>query len=1098
MTTLLAAPALGASYTVDSLDDGDVDDVGTFRWAIEQANNNAGMDTINFDAVLLAEADSDFVIQIELDSALQTISEELEIVAPIVDEGLPTHQEYFIDIVRDPSAGDEILVTETITLRNVELRSNALIFNGGTNSDPVGTIDVVYDIGDFSHDIFWVLSDRDEDRNLDVEEPGRIVKTGQGELGLLPSQGAFGEYTGPTLLVDGVIRTDTRSLTGDIQLCASTGAGDDYDSEDCDSALLVFEMPSTTIDTELDRGGVPTDGTYDGVISSTAGSAARVVKTGIGTLTLTGANTYDGDTYIMQGELRSDHDSIPAISDSGSDIYICPGVASITKPDFANPLVTNDDIDCDSVDPAVLTLDISEDTIFAASLYGQGDLNKEGGAEFTLGDQSTFGGTVTVREGQLNVDDDLGTAGASTTEVEVRINDGAELNDTGTIYGDVDVRDGGEMFGDGTVEGDTRIRSGGLVTGTLTLNGDVDVDGRLVVGGGGSVTGNVDVGDGGTALGSGDINGDVAVESGGEIRGDLDINGDLALSGRLDLTLVDMNADSATFADGSRIEINPEINGGDPGSLFVVGTLALRGGAVDVRFNNIDLADLPEGRFLVASATGALDGTLTGGQNGDGVLSEFAIFDVDLEYGATACAGGGANEVCLDIAFDPVLSDDADTRNQRAIAGALDAAYTCAQDPGSPECQIDQDTADDFLDLYGNFAVPIDEVPDILDRLSGTDYAAVADVRSSAVSRFNRTVSRRFDLELLGVEAKPAANDEGEVALPGVSLGGVRWLALGGGARNYDDRRSQRMPWRRKKPREPMPINRHAGAGGFTAWLDMHGVMGELDGDENASDVDYHIYGPLVGLDYGITENIALGVTLGYTRNELETPGNRSRSTGDSYQGGVYFGALFEEFYVTGAFRYAYSDFETRRRIRFGNVRRTARADFDTNDISGFIEAAYKLPFPDFVPIPDNVAVQPFVSASYSNLDQGSFRESNAGSLNLDIDSQKLDSLHTNVGVRLALFGRDDENRYMLPQLRVSYEREWLDPDRPLDASLPAAGTGGEFEIDGVELPKDRAVIGVTSEAGVTDTINLFVDYDLRVAPDLLEHSLAFGVRALF
>ncbi len=1032
LAAALTLPTTGAlaqmTYTVTSLDDTDSDDVGTFRWAVEQANNSAGLDTIEFDASLIASADSDFVIELELNSALQTITDEVEIVGPTADDMDPNSQEYFIQIVRDPSESDEIIVNETIIFRNAIIRSNALVIVGGSDSDPVGNIDAVFDIGDFVFDFHWPLSEHQSGVGLVVDEPGRVVKTGHGELALFPSQGGFGDYSGGALLVDGVLRTDTRGLTGDVQLCTSTAGNGYAASADCDAALLVFEMPGVLQDDTIDRNNPPTDGTFAGDISGSVvgAGAASVVKTGAGTLTLTGNNTYAGDTYVMEGELRGDLDAIPS-----SQIHICPGVAPISKPGYENPALTDPaDIECDSVNDAVLTLDIEDDDELAAALVGDGVVNKEGNGELTIGtmaSQAGFGGTLIVRDGQLTLDTALGTAGV-----------------------DVQVRSGGTMSGTGTVEGDVEVRTGGRLLGALTIDGDLDLDGRL------------------------------------------------------DLTDQDLTVESQTTIDnGAQIDVDATLGAAGIGLLVANGDLVLGDGAVAPDLGVVDVAAPPVGSFLIAEvpAAGTLSGTLTGGENGNGIAFENAIFDLDLTYGTgTACTTTNPTDaaVCLGISFDPVLSDDAETSNQRAIAAALDQAYTCAQDPTSAACQISQETADDFNELYGNFAVPARDIPAILDELTGDEYAAFADVRASAVGRFNRTVSRRFDLELLDVEANGDGGESDDVALPAVSTGGMRWLALGGGTRTFDDRRSLRMPWRRKTPREPMPIDRHVGAGGFTGWLDMQGVFGELDGGKNADDIDYRIYGPVFGIDYGLTENLVLGLSLGYTRNEIETPGDRARGTGDSYQGGLYFGALFEDFYIAAAARYAYTDFETRRRIRFGDLRRTARADFDARDISGFFEAAYRLPFPEFMKVPSNLAIQPYVSVAYSSLDQGDFRENDAGSLNLHVDSQIYDALQSGVGVRIAFFGRDAENRYMLPQLRLAYEREWLDPERPLDANLPAAGSSGDFEVEGVELPRDRAVIGVTSEVGVTSRVNLFVDYDLRVAEDLLEHSLALGLRALF
>ena len=229
-----------------------------------------------------------------------------------------------------------------------------------------------------------------------------------------------------------------------------------------------------------------------------------------------------------------------------------------------------------------------------------------------------------------------------------------------------------------------------------------------------------------------------------------------------------------------------------------------------------------------------------------------------------------------------------------------------------------------------------------------------------------------------------------------------------------------------------------------------------------------------------------------YTRNELKTPGTRAKMRGNTYQGGAYVGAMFDDFHLTTSVRYAYSDLETRRSIRFDDVDTTATADCDSQDISAFFEAAYH------VPMPANVLLQPMVSVTYDQLDQDSFSESGVGSLNLTFDRNKLDTVQTNLGVRIALFGRDDEGRYMLPQLRLAYEREWLDESRTLSGSLPAAGVDDDFEIEGVSLPRDRFMVGASSEVGVTDRINLFADYDLRAAKSLLEHSLAFGLRAVW
>lgn len=1021
LVALASVPSMlaAATFTVDTLSDGAVEDRGTFRWAVDQANENAGEDTIIFDQALLDQANSDNVLQIVLTSAPLIITSALIIEGPI---DLSDGTEYFVDIVRDPNEGEEFEVNENLTLRNAELRSNAIVFNGGTGN----TIDLVYDIGDFVHDIFWWVIDHDTQRPLD--KPGRLVKTGSGELALLPPTA---DYSGGTLLVAGVLRTDTRSLQGDVQICENE-SGNRFESTatQCEEALLIFELPSVTIDPDALRSDPPVNGTYAGDISSESvdGKNGRVVKTGIGTLTLTGDNSYQGGTHIMQGEVVGDTEAIQG------DVFICPGVAGIAKPNGGLPIT------CDLTEPSQLTFDISSGSNFIGTLNGQGIVKKDGPAKLTFDtSQATFAGDVQIDAGELAVNDELG-AGAA--EVDVSVNHGGTLSGSGTINGDVDVN------------------SGGTLLGSATINGDVDV------------------------------------KAGGEIKGSLNLTADFRLRGTLDLTDQTMTGTTATIDDNSIIAIDIGILGG-AGHLDLSDTLTLRAGAVDVEFDPDFVLTLSPGDparfFTIAESDNPITTQLTGGEDGDGIRFKAAIFNLTLSYDHVSCSG--ANNVCLGTVFAPVLEDDAVTHNQKAIARALDQAYNCANIGG---CTIDPDVAADFNLVFSNFSVPSRDIPDILDQIAGEEYAAFADLRSAGAARFNRSISRRFDLEL-DAESENAEsdlekdeNDKSAPKIGDVSAAGPRWQTLGASARSRSDYRNFRMAWRGHSPKDPMPVSRHAGKGGWTGWMDIHGVMGELDGNNDADDIDYRIYGPLFGIDYGVSENLTVGLSMGYTRNELKTPGTTSKGRGNTYQGGAYLGAMFDKFHLTAAARYAYSDLESRRRMRVGNLDRTATADFDASDTSAFLEAAYH------VPLPGSFAVEPVIAVAYNHLSQGAFDESGAVSLNLEIDKQEFDTVQTSLGVRVGIFGRDSEDRYVYPQLRLAYEREWLDKNRSVSANLPSAGTNGAFKLDGLALPRDRVVIGVSSEAGVSDRINLFVDYDLRASKDLLEHSLAFGFRAIW
>jgi outer membrane autotransporter protein len=110
--------------------------------------------------------------------------------------------------------------------------------------------------------------DISEDATLPAGFEGSVEKTGAGALTLTGSN----SYTGGTTVTAGTLRGDSSSLQGNI----------------LNNAALVFDQAS--------------EGGYGGVISGSGG----VEKTGAGTLTLGGGNTYTGLTTVSAGQLNVD------------------------------------------------------------------------------------------------------------------------------------------------------------------------------------------------------------------------------------------------------------------------------------------------------------------------------------------------------------------------------------------------------------------------------------------------------------------------------------------------------------------------------------------------------------------------------------------------------------------------------------------------------------------------------------------------------------------------------------------------------------------------------------------------------------------------
>jgi autotransporter-associated beta strand protein len=285
----------------------------SFRWAVNEANRRgSGPDTIEFDlgdkAALDLLADDKKQITISLDlspNEIFQINSELTITAPSQDD-----TEYFLFIRRTGTEPNDIFLTQqNLTLINVDLISEGLIFNGPIPGNRADTIDVVYEIKG-GRDTY-VLEQRQQE--FFFQRPrvgnGRVIKTGFGAIAYLSPDAEFG---GGFVLADGILETDADSLPGDIQIC-SNEAG--IASTNCDDATVIFSIE-------------PEDsGSFAGDISDREGADpngvhGQVLKNGTGSLELTGDNSYAGGTYVIEGTLSGDTDAIQG------EVHICPGVVT--------------------------------------------------------------------------------------------------------------------------------------------------------------------------------------------------------------------------------------------------------------------------------------------------------------------------------------------------------------------------------------------------------------------------------------------------------------------------------------------------------------------------------------------------------------------------------------------------------------------------------------------------------------------------------------------------------------------------------------------------------------------------------------------------
>ena len=275
-------------------------------------------------------------------------------------------------------------------------------------------------------------------------------------------------------------------------------------------------------------------------------------------------------------------------------------------------------------------------------------------------------------------------------------------------------------------------------------------------------------------------------------------------------------------------------------------------------------------------------------------------------------------------------------------------------------------------------------------------------------------------------------------------------------------------------------------------WIDAFGVLGSLDGNGNASTVDYQIGGGTIAMDYRFLDHYLVGLAGGYAHTSTELNGLPRDGVANTGQVGVYLGRVTPLYYVDVAGRFGYSSIETNRKIAFGQLNRTAKASFDGLSYGAHVSGGLNVA--DLV----GIVFQPVAGFDYVRLHHESISEKGAGSLNLSVPSENLDSIVTQLGARL--FGEFEiaDGLWFLPNLDVRWMHEFGDTHRAIDARLSGATTGGAWGVSSVGWPRDTAVIGVGWTITTRNRFQIYIDYDATVGSGVLENGFGGGARIVW
>lgn len=787
-------------------------------------------------------------------------------------------------------------------------------------------------------------------------------------------------------------------------------------------------------------------------------TGAGIKKTGLGTLTLNGFNTYTQSTQLSAGTLSVNSDANLGAPTAGLDFQ--GGVLRVTGTAFQG---TARSISLGAAGGGFDIAAASNTFTLGQSLTGGGRLAKLGAGTLVLSGQNTYLGGTSVQAGVLQVGD-----GAT----------------SGSIAGDVTVASGAALtfsrsdrvvFG-GAIGGAGQLRQAG--TGTLVLTGQNTIDGAYVD------AGTLQIGDGGntgwvagdivnqgrlifnrsddqlyagaisgagttTKLGAGALamTGDSSSYTGtlqlsagalqvdGKLGGRVLASAGTTLSGTGTLNNVDVGAGATlspgnaatplgsmslsgdlSFAPGATLRVATTADGQNS-SVRVAGTATLNGSVVQVGENG---SYAPSTAYTIVSANNGVQGRF------DTVTSNLAFLTPSLTYDANRVdlvvklkevpAEGGGNNGGGDIGGGtrPIeFADAALTGNQRGVARALQS--------------LPANSA-----LYQHILnLPNGAPPAAFNALSGEAHASAISGLQNVTGSFTQMPMARLRANL----------DAGQI--PGAP---TAQLGLGDAAT---------LPQSAAQP----------------LWAQVFGKWTTLGGNSNAAETTQSDSGVTVGGDAAVGGGWRLGGAIGYANSDSRTRDRASRADTDSYSIAVYGGKAFDagagKINVSLGAAYSWHDVDTRRSTAAAGLNQTLKADYSASTGQFFTEVGYAMP------VYERLTLEPFVAANYSDLRTRGFSES-GGDAALRGQGNRNDITTTTVGLHaLTTFESSGARGYARGTLGWRHAFGDLSP-----ASVLAFAQGGDtFTANGAPVAQDAAVIELAVGMEVSKRTTVGVSY---------------------
>lgn len=914
-----------------------------------------------------------------------------------------------------------------VTIGGLSGNSGRVENNPAINRDVTLAIDVA--AGD-TYNFGGLIEDKTESSLV------KLVKLGEGTQVLSGvAGGASGSYHGGTEVLGGTLEGTTESLVGDIE----------------NNSNLVFNQNHS--------------GSFRGELSG----SGTVTIAGGGVVSLAGGDNTHARTVVNNAQVSVVSDT--NLGAAGGLLTLNDGALAVLDNETAGVTSIDRDISINGVG-GILAQD---DVEFNGNISGAGNLRihaEHSGSPLTVYLKGNNSYTNTIVDSGIvigNAQSIKGSVQNSGTVVFDQAVDGevtggmvgagkfvkegvGNLRISGGSLSDWDINEGRLTASARQFLGDAHIASAGTLAFDESLDigytGQITGDGNFIKQGDGSLTlyGDSSTFAGLTTVeagklvvnteGTGKLGGSMMVLNSGVLKGSGTVGSTILAAGGVvapgnSIGTLTIDGD-LTFDSASTYEVEVDPAGTSSDLIKVTGTAHLAGQVAHVGFNG---AYAPNSQYTILEA-GAIDGEF------DSVTSIYAFLDPVLTQDATTVnmelkrndtpIGGGADSGNGGSAGDGVGSVGGEGDGAGGTGGS-DGGGEIGNGSGvgtGPESALNPTIYDKVIVL------PKTEVANALELLSGEIHASTSSalINSSRLARDTsiKHLRNHFD-------AAPLGKVRNDVA----------------------------------------------------SWVEVVGQRTELDGDSNASSLDYRLGGVFMGAHAHVGGGWRLGGSFGYTDGDVEIDAKASKADIETYSASLFGGNSLDmgkgKLNVLAGLSYSWHDINTSRSVMFPGLNERLKADYEAQTGQLFAEVGYAMP------VSNLTIVEPYAGVAVTRHKTDSFSES-GGLAALSGESKTNTVTSTTLGLRAkTAFSLGKTQGILSGALGWRHASGDVNPE----ATLSFAG-GNPFTVTGAPISKNAAVVEVGAHVGLSKNTSLGLSYSGQYGSGNHESAGSLNLRVRF